>query len=112
MEFGALWVREWRDDITHLIADKSIPYNDILRFLKISSLPVGSLVGSVQAHLLNIIARRHPRQRCIPLRLPHIRIPSESESAILSSKRSRGHLNHSGLIEPCNFIRHLAAAQT
>lgn len=44
MEFGALWVREWREDITHLIVDKGLCYQDILGFLKISSLPVRMLV--------------------------------------------------------------------
>jgi len=40
MKFGALWVREWREGITHVVVDKGLCYQDILKFLKISSLPV------------------------------------------------------------------------
>lgn len=40
MERGALWVREWRTDVTHIIADKRLTYKDITSFLKLSSIPV------------------------------------------------------------------------
>ncbi len=44
MEFGALWVREWREGITHLIVDKSLCFEDILTSLKLSSVPVRILI--------------------------------------------------------------------
>lgn len=42
LERGALWVREWRDDVTHVIVDKDLCYKDVISFLKIPSLPVSS----------------------------------------------------------------------
>lgn len=44
MEWGALWVREWRDGVTHVIVDKALCYDDVLKALKISSLPVRILI--------------------------------------------------------------------
>ena len=43
MKHGALWAKEWRDGVTHVIADKSLCYNDLITHLKISSLPVSAL---------------------------------------------------------------------
>lgn len=39
MEWGALWIREWRDGVTHVIVDKDLCYDDVLKTLKIKSLP-------------------------------------------------------------------------
>ncbi|CAD6576336.1 MAG: hypothetical protein ASARMPREDX12_007849 [Alectoria sarmentosa] len=39
MEWGALWIREWRDGVTHIIVDNDLSYDDVLKALKISSLP-------------------------------------------------------------------------
>ena len=39
MEWGAVWVKDWKDEITHIIVDDSLCYNDLLLFLKISALP-------------------------------------------------------------------------
>ena len=44
MEWGALWIREWRDGVTHIIVDLNLCYGDVLKFLKISSLPVRILL--------------------------------------------------------------------
>ena len=44
MEWGALWIREWRDGVTHIIVDKDLCYGDVLKFLKLSSLPVRILM--------------------------------------------------------------------
>lgn len=43
LEYGASWVKFWREDISHIIVDKDIQYKDVLSFLKISSLPVSVL---------------------------------------------------------------------
>ena len=45
MEWGALWIREWRDGVTHVIADNDLSYDDVLKALKISSLPVRILMS-------------------------------------------------------------------
>lgn len=39
LERGALWVREWRAGITHVIVDKNLTYDDIISFLNIPSFP-------------------------------------------------------------------------
>ena len=39
MEWGAIWVKDWKDGITHVIADDNLCYNDLLSFLKIYALP-------------------------------------------------------------------------
>ncbi|KAL9582390.1 MAG: hypothetical protein Q9212_003332, partial [Teloschistes hypoglaucus] len=38
-ERGAYWVKEWIEGITHVIADKRLTYDDIIKFLKLSSMP-------------------------------------------------------------------------
>lgn len=40
LERGAIWIKEWDQGITHIIVDKSLTYSDILKFLKIVSIPV------------------------------------------------------------------------
>ena len=48
MEWGAIWVKDWKDGITHVIADNSLCYDDLLSFLKIPALPPGiSLVDEL-----------------------------------------------------------------
>ncbi|KAL9127860.1 MAG: hypothetical protein Q9217_003351 [Psora testacea] len=39
MEYGASWIKEWKDGITHIIVDQSLSYTDLLSYLKIDSLP-------------------------------------------------------------------------
>lgn len=39
MEWGAVWIREWRDGITHIIVDKELYYADVLKALKTDSVP-------------------------------------------------------------------------
>lgn len=40
MEWGATWIKEWKDSITHVIVDKELCYRDLLKFLKVDALPV------------------------------------------------------------------------
>ena len=49
MEFGALRVREWRQDVSHIVVDEHVPYQDVIKFLKISSLPVRQWLRSLSA---------------------------------------------------------------
>ncbi|KAL8976585.1 MAG: hypothetical protein Q9205_007434, partial [Flavoplaca limonia] len=41
LERSGTWVKNWSDGITHIIVDKNLTYNDLLKYLKISSIPVG-----------------------------------------------------------------------
>lgn len=43
MEYGALWIREWGESVSHIIADNYLCYQDITKFLKIPSLPVNAI---------------------------------------------------------------------
>ncbi|KAF9889200.1 hypothetical protein FE257_007513 [Aspergillus nanangensis] len=38
-EYGALWARAWRDDVTHVIVDKGLTFQDVLKHLKLDALP-------------------------------------------------------------------------
>lgn len=40
LEYGASWQREWDDSVTHVVVDKSMNYDQVLRFLKLEALPV------------------------------------------------------------------------
>ena len=39
-EHGAQWAREWSSDITHVIIDKDLSYQDLVIHLKLASVPV------------------------------------------------------------------------
>lgn len=41
MEFGAVWVKEWRPGVTHIVADQHLCYADITKFLRLPIIPVG-----------------------------------------------------------------------
>ncbi|KAL4905883.1 hypothetical protein BDW74DRAFT_167542 [Aspergillus multicolor] len=38
-EYGALWAKAWREDITHIIVDKGLQYEEILKHLKMDTVP-------------------------------------------------------------------------
>ncbi|KAL1966481.1 hypothetical protein VTN77DRAFT_4403 [Rasamsonia byssochlamydoides] len=38
-EYGAIWARNWTTDITHVIVDKDIHFQDVLRVLKLDQFP-------------------------------------------------------------------------
>ncbi|MCJ1385044.1 hypothetical protein MMC17_008162 [Xylographa soralifera] len=40
-ERGALWVKEWQANITHVIVDNTLSYSDVLRYLRLSAMPPG-----------------------------------------------------------------------
>ena len=48
MEWGATWIKEWKDSITHVIVDKELCYKDLLKFLKVDALPVSDQDLSVR----------------------------------------------------------------
>lgn len=39
MEWGAAWIKTWKQEVTHIIMDKNLAYNDLLTFLKLQNLP-------------------------------------------------------------------------
>ncbi len=39
-EYGAVWVQQWREGVSHVIVDRGLSYKDLLSFLKIDSIPV------------------------------------------------------------------------
>ncbi|KAL8770045.1 MAG: hypothetical protein Q9209_004083 [Squamulea sp. 1 TL-2023] len=41
LERGAIWIKHFENDVTHIIVDKSLTYNDLLKYLKRTSIPVG-----------------------------------------------------------------------
>lgn len=40
LEYGALWIKDWAEGITHVIADNSMNYTQLLKYLKLDALPV------------------------------------------------------------------------
>ncbi|KAE8150068.1 hypothetical protein BDV25DRAFT_172437 [Aspergillus avenaceus] len=38
-EYGALWERKWRDNITHVIVDKGLAFQEVLRHLSLETFP-------------------------------------------------------------------------
>ena len=53
LEWGALWVKEWSPDVTHIIVDGDLVYQDVLSYLKIPAIPVSPLhtIHSTHIHL-------------------------------------------------------------
>lgn len=39
-EYGALWAQNWEADVTHVIVDKDILFQDVLKVLKVDQFPV------------------------------------------------------------------------
>ena len=39
MEWGALWIKTWKDGITHIVMDKNLSCKDLLTFLKVPTVP-------------------------------------------------------------------------
>ena len=72
MEWGALWIREWRDGVTHIIADKDLCYDDVLKALKMSSLPVRVLMSRLLDCSANKTVWRQACQRKLPSLLYHV----------------------------------------
>ncbi len=74
MEWGATWIREWKDSITHIIVDKELCYKDLLNFLKLDALPVGDQNLNTQGLEWMLIHRgqRRPGQRNISDRLHNL----------------------------------------
>lgn len=42
-EYGAIWAKTWEDNITHVIVDKGLMFQDVLKHLKLEAFPVSML---------------------------------------------------------------------
>jgi DNA polymerase IV len=65
-EYGALWATIWvKEEITHIIVDKSLSYQDVVKFLKISSIPssIGMVVDNYPLDCIQFRAILDPSQR-------------------------------------------------
>lgn len=45
-EWGAHWVRDWEEGASHIIVDNTLNYGDILKYLKITAIPVSRSILS------------------------------------------------------------------
>lgn len=72
-EYGAVWTTKWDGDITHVIVDRGLLFEDVLKFLKLDHFPVGSasVLSKFLAHIpqLNIalVTEDYPSE-CIKFR--------------------------------------------
>lgn len=41
-EYGALWTKDWGNHITHVIVDKGLTFQEVLKHLKLECIPVGN----------------------------------------------------------------------
>ena len=89
MEWGALWIREWRDGVTHIIADKDLCYDDVLKALKMTSLPVRIPISGLSDCPANETVRRHACQRKLPGLLYHVSVSRGRNWAFVSGCGSR-----------------------
>ena len=53
LEFGATWAKTWEDEITHVIVDRELSFEDVMTYLKLKSLPVSCL--AVQRPLVQLL---------------------------------------------------------
>lgn len=51
-EYGAFWARSWGENITHVIVDKGLKYQDILCHLKLGTFPVSITLSDAVGHML------------------------------------------------------------
>jgi DNA polymerase IV len=40
MQYGATWVKDWHDGVTHVIMDNGLKYEELTKHLGVESLPV------------------------------------------------------------------------
>ena len=52
IEYGALWFKDWREGITHVIVDNNVTYDELTKHLKMNSLPVIILRGILNQLLI------------------------------------------------------------
>ncbi|KAL8938253.1 MAG: hypothetical protein Q9216_003993 [Gyalolechia sp. 2 TL-2023] len=93
LERGATWIKQWDDSLTHVIVDKHLTYNDILKFLKIPSMPYQSSIVVVNelypAECIQFQMLVNPDQRLYQVRgRPEKSAPERDRSVESSSTKS------------------------
>ncbi|KAL8839079.1 MAG: hypothetical protein Q9170_001861 [Blastenia crenularia] len=105
VERGATWIKEWQEGITHVIVDRHLSYNDILKFLQLSSMPVcrissAKIAGCLQDQSSMVVVNELYPAECIQFQMlvnPNQRayqvqgrqeksIPNQKENMIASTK--------------------------
>lgn len=89
MEWGALWIREWRDGVTHVIVDKDLCYDDVLKSLKLGSLPVRISTSDLLDRSADQTVRCQACQRELSSLLHHVSIPCGRDPAATPGCGSR-----------------------
>ena len=98
MEYGAVWIKEWKDGMTHIIMDNSLCYKDLLSYLKIDSLPpkvvlVNESYPSSCIQFRALIDPNRPQHRVEgcqeDLRAKHSIMPSSSSETSLQLKPTK-----------------------
>ena len=41
VQYGATWLREWQDTVTHVVVDKELNFDDVLKGVGKAQIPVG-----------------------------------------------------------------------
>lgn len=88
-EYGASWMIDWTENITHVVVDKDLQYSDLVKYLKLETFPVSPLRPCLRQHLLNMaIGKCGSCQRVISFRLHQISLRFESSPSAISCGRS------------------------
>jgi len=94
IQYGASWIKNWSDGITHVVTDSNASYQDLLTFLIRSSLPENIIV----------VNERYPAD-CISFRslleptLVNYRVHGAPEAAPKPSKDDRASLSVAETVE-------------
>ncbi|KAL8737305.1 MAG: hypothetical protein Q9181_001796 [Wetmoreana brouardii] len=90
LERGAAWIKQWENGITHIIVDRHLNYGEILKFLKISSIPPSIIVVNelYPAECIQFRTLVNPEQRLyqVPGRQPEPTTEQKQSSAASSEK--------------------------
>ena len=66
VQYGATWSKDWRSDITHIIMDDGMPFEEFTKFMKISIVPDHIVVvnDKYRADCLSYCMLLSPDQKC------------------------------------------------
>ena len=51
-EYGASWAPSWSEDVTHIICDRVISFEELAKFLNMDAVPVSPLLAEASSALL------------------------------------------------------------
>lgn len=65
-EYGAVWEKEFTSDVTHIIVDRSLTYQDVMKYLRLETLPQGIIMTNenypIDCIIFRIILNHEQRQ--------------------------------------------------